>query len=151
MLKLYLPDQRGDFLPAISDNYDTRFGHEREVFYQVILEMRKELNDLKAVVHQLMSNRIESVPRPVLNADTHPAPNITVPSLKSSFPVIDAEPEFVASEPAYEEESVSLEDAEREMIRKALERNNGKRKKTAEELKISERTLYRKIKEYKLD
>lgn len=151
MLKLYIPEQRGDFLPAVSDSYDTRFGHEREVFYQVILEMRKELNDLKAVVHQLMSNRIESVSRPVLNADIHPAPNITVPSLKSSFPVIDAEPEFVASEPAYEEESVSLEDAEREMIRKALERNNGKRKKTAEELKISERTLYRKIKEYKLD
>ena len=50
-----------------------------------------------------------------------------------------------------EDSAISLEDAEKEMIKKSLERNNGKRKKCAEELKISERTLYRKIKEYNLE
>ena len=59
--------------------------------------------------------------------------------------------EDVHDESEFEETSLSLEDAEKEMIRKSLERNNGKRKKTAEELKISERTLYRKIKEYNLE
>lgn len=152
MLKLYLPAQSGEYLPAVAGSYDKHFGHEREVFYQVILEMRKELNELKAVVHQLMNHRIENVSsQPVLATDTHAVPNMpVVPALKP-YPVIDAESEYIPSETAYEEESVSLEDAERDMIRKALERNNGKRKKTAEELKISERTLYRKIKEYKLD
>ena len=56
-----------------------------------------------------------------------------------------------AEVPAKESAMMTLEDTERETIRRSLERNEGKRKKTAEELKISERTLYRKIKEYGLE
>jgi transcriptional regulator with PAS, ATPase and Fis domain len=63
----------------------------------------------------------------------------------------DDDEEEIQEAAEYEERALSLEDVEKEMIVKALERHNGKRKPAANDLKISERTLYRKIKEYKLE
>ena len=158
----YLPSYNIEKLPVISghDNKDGgfQFSNEREMLYQVIFEMRKEVNELKNIVHELLANR--TVPNneslKVYGQDTTPplsSPNIIHPVIKT-YHLDDnsvSDGEIIHSENDYEEEPYTLEDIERETIRKSLERNNGKRKKTAEELKISERTLYRKIKEYNLE
>ena len=119
------------------------------MLYQIIFEMRKEMNELKSIVDNLAASENGhglKVYTPEHNtAITHP----TVPVVKT-FHIDKESTEDVHDESVFEETSLSL-DAEKEMIRKSLERNNGKRKKTAEELKISERTLYRKIKEYNLE
>ena len=117
--------------------------------------MQKEIKDLREIVNRLMAEKecpvVESMPRMI----THPTGTTT----HISYPhpaIIDDEiyneiegEEVIPNE--YEEQPTSLEDTERETIRRALIRNNGKRKKTAQELQISERTLYRKIKEYNLE
>jgi transcriptional regulator with PAS, ATPase and Fis domain len=78
---------------------------------------------------------------------TSSVPTIIHPSVKPVTPVDD---DFQDTE-EYVEESLSLDEVEKEMIRKALEKHHGKRKSAAQDLNISERTLYRKIKEYGLD
>ena len=108
------------------------------------------MNELKSIVDNLAASENGhglKVYTPEHNTTiTHPS----VPVVKT-FHIDKDSTEDVHDESVFEEASLSLEDAEKEMIRKSLERNNGKRKKTAEELKISERTLYRKIKEYNLE
>ena len=112
--------------------------------------MRKELNEIK--------EKIESTDITDINIPhkLHPSnygeeiPHEVIPSVIERKTQIFDNIETVHAE-SVEDNTLSLEDAEKEMIKKALERNNGKRKKCAEELKISERTLYRKIKEYNLD
>ena len=81
-----------------------------------------------------------------------PAVPVHVPAITRTAPIEETVREVLPNESEYiEEQPTTLEDTEKETIRKALLRNHGKRKKTAEELKISERTLYRKIKEYNLE
>ena len=153
IIRLYLPQYDIERLPAIADN-NAGFAHEREMLYQVIFEMRKELTELKGVVHNLMSGSLTDIPAHSVYASPHEVqvPQVTVTApVKKTFHIDERETEEVHPEHEYVEENFSLEDAEREMIKKALEKNGGKRKKTAEELKISERTLYRKIKEYNLE
>lgn len=154
IVRLYLPQYDMERLPALADN-NAGFAHEREMLYQVIFEMRKELTELKSVVHDLMSDSLADIPpRHVYAARSTDldVPQVTVTApVKKTFHIDERETEEVHPEHEYIEENFSLEDAEREMIKKALEKNGGKRKKTAEELKISERTLYRKIKEYNLE
>ncbi len=154
IVRLYLPQYDMERLPALADN-NAGFAHEREMLYQVIFEMRKELTELKSVVHDLMSDSLADIPpRHVYAARSTDldVPQVTVTTpVKKTFHIDERETEEVHPEHEYIEENFSLEDAEREMIKKALEKNGGKRKKTAEELKISERTLYRKIKEYNLE
>ena len=153
IIRLYLPQYDIERLPAITDN-NTGFAHEREMLYQVIFEMRKELTELKSVVHNLMSGSLTDIPAHSVYSSPHEVqvPQVTVTApVKRTFHIDERETEEVHPEHEYVEENFSLEDAEREMIKKALEKNGGKRKKTAEELKISERTLYRKIKEYNLE
>lgn len=170
ILKLYLPANEVGIVPIGSINAaggsdQKMFNSEREILYQVLFDMRKDMNDLKKIVHELMSGHInpESVEKAAQHNATSTAitvlkndSNITVPvkysetngannpnSIKDN--AIDIEANEV------EEEATSLEDVERDMIRKALERHNGKRKLAAQDLRISERTLYRKIKEYNLE
>lgn len=153
IIKSYLPSYNVERLPVVSGSEGKDgflFGNEREMLYQIIFEMRKEMNELKSIVDNLAASENGhglKVYTPEHNtAITHP----TVPVVKT-FHIDKDSTEDVHDESVFEETSLSLEDAEKEMIRKSLERNNGKRKKTAEELKISERTLYRKIKEYNLE
>ncbi|MBQ7823601.1 MAG: sigma-54-dependent Fis family transcriptional regulator [Bacteroidaceae bacterium] len=152
IVRLYLPQYDIERLPALADN-GAGFAHEREMLYQVIFEMRKELTELKSVVHNLVSGSLSDIPHHVYASPSDvqmPQVTVTAPVMKT-FHIDERETEEVHPEHEYVEENFSLEDAEREMIKKALEKNGGKRKKTAEELKISERTLYRKIKEYNLE
>ncbi len=143
---------------AHHDSNERSFSSEREILYQVLFDMKKDMRDLKALVNDLMQNnpvdssRVSQVypiydetpavsvsPAPVVNT-----PLSTVPAKVAPLPVKDAEAEYVDA-------SMSLEDMEKDAIRKALERHGGRRKNAAEELNISERTLYRKIKLYHLD
>ncbi|MFR9165903.1 MAG: sigma-54 interaction domain-containing protein [Dysgonomonas sp.] len=156
ILKNYLPDNEVGLIPVShADNKDQFFNSEREILYKVLFDMRKDMNDLKQVVQGIVSGNLPMteqqanspvkpiiVSQPDLPVKYNEEPSINIPSNPA---VQDAET------PEYEEEALSLEDVEKEMIRKALERHNGKRKNAAQDLKISERTLYRKIKEYNLD
>ena len=156
ILKTYLPvtnnDQR---LPAILGNKGRKgFESEREILYQVLFDMRQDVTELKKVVHGIMEERKTSSP------NYYAPPSSAVTPVSSSVPTLLHTPMKSGSHPLeediqdteeYVEESLSLDDVEKEMIRKALEKHHGKRKAAAQDLNISERTLYRKIKEYGLD
>jgi transcriptional regulator with PAS, ATPase and Fis domain len=150
VLKTYLVNPELDHLPALANpDFDQRiFNSEREILYQILFDMRKDINDLKKLVPEL--GKINSQPADL----THPVYQHPV-SPEIAKNIVVEEPVLYADE--YEEEvkepeiTLSLDEVEKEMIRKALERNKGKRRNAALELKISERTLYRKIKEYGLE
>ncbi len=155
VLKTYLTNPDMERLPVlVRDNDSKSFSSEREILYQVLFDMKKDVNDLKKLVHDIMSGnttpqQVENTPyHPISVHDTYNVPvNISAPSI----PVPPQKEDAESDEADYEEETMSLEDVEKDMIRKALERNNGRRRNAAQELKISERTLYRKIKEYGLE
>jgi transcriptional regulator with PAS, ATPase and Fis domain len=138
ILRRYLPSHaRTEKYPALLGrvNEQKTFSNEREILYQVLFDLRNDVNELKKLVHDIMGG---NAPVPVTdNPYPHPHPIHTAPSIQEIEPV--------------EEETLSLNDLEKEMIRKALDKHNGKRKNAATDLKISERTLYRKIREYNLE
>ncbi len=161
ILKSYLPEQDVQRLPALfgGNRSGKGFESEREILYSVLFDMRQEVAELKKMVHNLMTEKstpttagtyygeVTPMVTPVVSA----APSSSVPtiihSVKSAMPVDDD----IQDTEEYVEESLSLDELEREVIRKALEKHRGKRKDAAKDLNISERTLYRKIKEYGLD
>lgn len=169
ILRNYLPAQQSSRLPALLGvkpaGNGKSFESERETLYQVLFDMRRDVTELKKLVHDIMAERggtsvvashepvhyIQEAPVKLV----HDAPVVmtSVPSVTPlSEPVVKpAEAQEVQDTEEYVEENLSLDDVEKEMIRKALERHHGKRKNAANDLKISERTLYRKIKEYGLD
>lgn len=169
ILRNYLPAQQSSRLPALLGvkpaGNGKSFESEREILYQVLFDMRRDVTELKKLVHDIMAERggtsvvashepvhyIQEAPVKLV----HDAPVVmtSVPSVTPlSEPVVKpAEAQEVQDTEEYVEENLSLDDVEKEMIRKALERHHGKRKNAANNLKISERTLYRKIKEYGLD
>ncbi len=143
VLKTYLSEQDMEKYPVLlSHENDTKnFGTEREILYQVLFDMRKDINDLKKLVHENISEEVAKV--------KHYTPLDVNEITSHSAPISEEENLPYATE--YEEETMSLEEVEKDVIRKSLERNNGKRRNAAQDLKISERTLYRKIKEYGLE
>lgn len=162
----YIPNE-GNSLPAISKKEDNGFS-ERDIFYKVLFDLRNDVSDLKKVVIKLIENNgsqadfmedNEELLSKVL--DIHEEDMRRSPQPQTSNPVIvrpnsipdehDIHEVYVEAQEAHEEENLSLEDKEREMIRKALLKHRGRRKKAATELGISERTLYRKIKQYELE
>lgn len=176
ILQNYLPAQQvSGGLPALLGVKGTSggkgFESEREILYQVLFDMRRDVTELKKLVHDIMAERaggqrghVDDAPvqyiQDPLSLVQEP-PVVSVPSVnpaiapvkkisKVTTPVPEEMPEVQDTE-EYIEENLSLDEVEKEMIRKALERHQGKRKNAANDLKISERTLYRKIKEYGLD
>ncbi len=163
-LRQYLPEQTTN-LPALANHSSGNSGgdfSERDIFYKILFDMKNEMSDLKKVVLELLQNSTskdeilqgnEAVIQRVLSgASSEPAPEITI-SRKEEEEHHDDHHHFVidTEDSVNLEENLSLEDKEEELIRKALLKNNGKRKKAAQDLGISERTLYRKIKQYELD
>lgn len=145
-LKRYLPDNEMEKLPALmSGKEEKSFASEREILYQVLFDMKKDMNDLKKIVHNLLEKN---------NHDYNElsAENVVIHNTKPSTTIkkyVPEDAETITVSPVEEvENSLSLEEMEKEIIKKALEKHKGKRKDAADELKISERTLYRKIKEY---
>ena len=124
------------------------FESEREILYQVLFDMRRDMTELKKLVNTLMAERGESNYNMV-----HPpvsSPTINISSMTHSAGISHVDEDIQDTE-EYVEETLSLDEVEKEMVRKALERHHGRRKNAAKDLKISERTLYRKIKEYGLE
>ena len=161
-LKNYLPNI-GSQLPAVIDRSDKEadFSSEREILYKVLFDMKNDLNDLKKLTHELMENEnMSSVQKnnPDLIKkiygeleDQNKTVEFINPESKantnSNTPPIS---QYDYAETVIEEEPLSLLEKEIEMIKQALKRSNGKRKIAAKELGISERTLYRKIKQFDL-
>lgn len=162
ILKGYLPQQNNmQRLPALFGVKESKsFDSEREILYQVLFDMRQDVTELKKLVHEIMSER--SVGNQAVASSSAyytPSPPAVVPPVTSGLPTIihsstkssSTEDDDFQDTEEYVEESLSLDEVEKEMIRKALEKHHGKRKSAAQDLNISERTLYRKIKEYGLD
>ena len=170
-LKSYLPTS-GTNLPAVikTAKSESDFSSEREILYKVLFDMKSDLNDLKKLTLELMKNgntkdvekNNESLIQKIYgNADEDDADYeedsienndvISIPEHISNHEKNDTVlDKYHFAEEIEEEETLSLQDKELELIKKSLERHSGKRKLAAAELGISERTLYRKIKQYDL-
>ena len=162
MLMRYLPDYSSIKLPAIYNKKggidEQTFASEREILYKILFDMRNDVNDLKKLVLDLMRNGADGIDlhgesaKVLHNLYKGSDAVITAPTTVQveSKPFIPSQDHIQDTEEIIEE-SLSLEDKEVELIKKALEKHKGKRKMAAQELGISERTLYRKIKEYNID
>ena len=158
-LRKYLPSGNTSELPVLYKNKEESFS-ERELLYKVLFDMKKDMTELKKIVLELIENGddhdnieetkallVKDFGTDLIVPDKHEAPSVKI-----------HRPDDIDSDHEHEdfdhseiiEESLSLQDKEREMIKMALEKHRGKRKNAANELGISERTLYRKIKEYNI-
>lgn len=155
VLKKYLPDYYPNKLPALYKNDvvdEKTFATEREILYKFLFDMKGDLNNLKKLVHEIIdkgvdADQLKNVNHLIQNADQSSPSYINTRNTQA--PVLNKiEDTDIEDTEEFVEESLSLEDKEIELIRKALDKHNGKRKYAAQELGISERTLYRKIKEY---
>ncbi|MEE4260817.1 MAG: sigma-54 dependent transcriptional regulator [Bacteroidales bacterium] len=151
-LKRYLPDEGGNDLPVLYRKKEEEHISERELLYKVLFDMKKDMNELKKVVDNMLEKGgvKPSEQTKALLVNEYPDKDFYPPheDVHISSPEHDDYDTYDHSEII--EESLSLQEKEKEMIKKALERHNGKRKDAASELGISERTLYRKIKEYNI-
>jgi len=158
-LMRYIPVSNESKLPALYHNVDEKtFSSEREILYQILFDMKKDMNDLKKLVHDILQNETNLADIRDDNAQLirklYQTENGNYVPDQPSAARVNAKPvahENIFDTEEFVEESLSLEDKEVEMIQKALEKHKGKRKYAARELGISERTLYRKIKEYDID
>ena len=159
----YLPDYHKSRLPALINKdliSEETFNSEREILYKVLFDMKGDMNDLKKLVAQIIETGVVStdieqenegiIKKLYSTADDLPteAENLITHQMHTKNSRDD---EHITDTEEIVEESLSLEDKEIELIIKALEKHNGKRKYAAQDLGISERTLYRKIKEYSIE
>ena len=170
-LQKYLPLQQGNNLPVVTKGDGSEFS-ERDLLYKVLFEMRKELNDLRKIVGDIIGSapisgahamnpsngQSETITHPI----THPISQ-TFSQPNSGAHQIDFNPlpvptfsrpdtaEEIHEHQVVEDQPLSLQEIEVDMIKKALSKHQGRRKAAAKELGISERTLYRKINEFNLD
>ncbi len=160
LLKYYLPDFNSS-LPALinKSNSSNDFSNEREILYKILFDMKKDLNDLKKITDHLKSeDRKPNFKENEINAFENLQSSIDSEKSAEIIDFSEKDPTFNSNIDKYhfaeeikEEETLSIHDKELELIKKALERNNGKRKAAAIELGISERTLYRKIKQHDIE
>ena len=165
MIAKYIPHIEPP-LPMLLGKIDGTEGmSERDIFYKVLIDMKRDVNDLKKVVFGLLEGNLDA--RQPMNTpmQTNPVASSNTPAIVNPAfseasvtpnPIIihteeDDEDEFQEAESYPSVQTLSLEAQEIEMIKRALVKNHGKRKKAADELGISERTLYRKIKQYELE
>jgi len=173
IMRNYIPDL-GNNLPSIVEQkkQESDFSNEREILYKVLFDMKRDLSDLKELTLKIMKSddheMVQKENKKLINKiygendieyeESNDAYNynrkedvevlqLTEPRKAETPPISD---KYDFAEEIEEEETLSLQDKELELIKKSLERHQGKRKPAAEELGISERTLYRKIKQYDL-
>ncbi len=164
-----IPNIRHRNLPMKVDGTNDQMYQEREILYKLLFDMKSDLNDLKSLVYGLIDDNNLRIPTTgnLNQIDTQKFENLETDwkALKEVAPIaIDSdEPVFYQSprndtqvqDQFYQAEilddTLSLEDMEKRMIKKALKKYKGRRKDAAEELGISERTLYRKINQYNID
>ena len=158
VIKKYLPDYYPSKLPAIYKNDlvdEKTFTTEREILYKFLFDMKGDLNNLKKLVHEIIDkgadiDQLKNAGHLISNIDQPSSSIINNGNVQPSS-INKVDESNIEDTEEFVEESLSLEDKEIELIKKALDRHNGKRKYAAQELGISERTLYRKIKEYDIN
>ncbi len=158
-LSKYIPQQSSDLPVLFSKTIkDDNFSSERDIMYKLLFDMKKDIFELKKLIFNIIDNNEishESIKnnKPLLNKLYHDItkndditlePDISISKVNNDIDKFDDTEEII-------EESLSLQQKEIDFIKKALDKYSGKRKKAADELGISERTLYRKIKEYNLE
>ena len=168
--KIYLLNYKTKKVSVIKDKKsDSDFGTEREILYKVLFDMKSDLNDLKKLTMELMESGNSNIQEKNKNLiqkiygsnqeeneiDFEDQNEMSViPMAKTTQTATntynDSDDNYLFAETVEEEEVWKLEQKEIEMIKKSLEKNKGKRKAAADELGISERTLYRKIKQFDL-
>ena len=163
IIRKYLPARAENNLPAL---YKEKSEHsdvsERDIFYKVLIDLKKDVSDLRKVVFGMVENdqidkeyidNNKSRLTRVLSQDSMPPeqPYGTSSHTPSDHQEVYDHVVIEDQDSVGDNEILSLEAKEEELIRKALLKNNGRRKKAAQELGISERTLYRKIKQYEID
>ena len=159
ILSKFIPqDQETTQLAVINNGSDHSFENEREILYKILFELRGNVNDMRREMSALKKQLAEvqtgsaQVQAPIATTQlapitAPPAPyNVQAPAYMTEDAVAE---EYV--EPEKEQENLNLNDLSKQMLEKALERNNGNRKRAAQELGISDRTLYRRLKQYGLD
>ncbi len=157
ILAQYLPNISRKNLPVLVKNDSSNsndFSNERDIMYKILFDMRNDINDLKKLTLDLMQNgnvqevqeENQGIIQRIYNDQDTTNSNIEVVQIPES----SSENNYDFIETIEEHENLSLQEKEVEMIKKSLDRNRGKRKLAAKELGISERTLYRKIKQYDL-
>ena len=151
ILRRYLPEDphRGQLVTVSNDSAGHSFENEREILYQILFDLRRDVSELKRIVREQQTQGTSNVPAREYRYVTAEGSILPPEQPKTEVTEKDKAKELPADE--YVEESVTLDDYEREVVKRALERNMGRRKETARALGISERTLYRKIKEYGLE
>ena len=165
-LQSYLPVEGSNLPSVINDSKkESDFSTERDILYKVLFDMRSDLNDLKKLTLELMKNGTSKVqdinPNLIqkiygnqqndseIDFEEEPRTAVMKPAVREeNYQIPDDN--YLFAETIEEEEILRLEQKEIEMIKKSLEKNKGKRKAAADELGISERTLYRKIKQFDL-
>ena len=160
VLSKYLPSEDAEYFPALLKHQGMDFGNEREILYQILFDMRKDITDLKQIIHQTgamqsvnnkkdidFSEFIQPHTADVVASDILSVKNANYKKFdtKNTFQDIEYQEDTVHEEP------MTLDDMEKQMISRTLEKYHGRRKPAADELNISERTLYRKIKDYGLE
>ncbi len=171
VLMQYLPDSGRGGVPALYKKEEATasgdFSNEREILYKILFDMRKDIADLKKLTGELMTNEEiseewksdnHSLINRIYQEDQGIERSESMIPLRKSSPSIPVyadddttlQSTFDAQHETIEDSPITLQEKELEMIKRALDRNNNKRKDAAKELGISERTLYRKIKQYNL-
>jgi DNA-binding NtrC family response regulator len=162
ILRKYLPERAENNLPALykAEGKESNVS-ERDIFYKVLIDLKKDVSELRKVVFGMLEN---SEPTEEFREPNKPSITRFIPQESNQADTSD----FISNSPndteemyqhvviedkdsVGEHEVLSFEVKEEELIRKALLKNNGRRKKAAKELGISERTLYRKIKQYEIE
>jgi transcriptional regulator with PAS, ATPase and Fis domain len=157
----YIPHEQNSQLPMRIDKQGKDDFSERDILYKVLFDMKKDMLDLKKLVAEIIQNGGNATPLSVnpqvlnqlyTDIELQPTPTELPSSPTLTIHQPGTEPQhFDILQHEEEEESLSLIDKESDLIRKALKKHRGKRKLAAQELGISERTLYRKIKELNLN
>ncbi|MFK6999755.1 sigma-54 interaction domain-containing protein [Flavobacterium oreochromis] len=167
-LMSYIPNEGSNLPQIVGQKSESDFSSEREILYKILFDMKADLNDLKKLTLELMQNGSSKVQEankgliqriygqkeetnPYFEEETTLQPIANTTHIQDEFEDEDDDSNYIFAHTIEEEEdSLRLDQKEIELIKKALERNKGKRKAAADELGISERTLYRKIKQFDL-
>ena len=154
ILSKFIPqDRESTQLTVINKGGDHSFENEREILYKILYDMRNNVNDMRREMSQL-KKQLDEVQNGRNTTIIGTAATSISPIATQISPATPALEDAVAEEyvePAQEQENLNLSDLSRQMLEKALERNNGNRKKAAQELGISDRTLYRRLKQYGME
>ncbi len=150
----YLPNISGNLPAIIGRKSNNDFATERDIMYKILFDMRNDINDLKKLTVDLMQSgsidKVQEENHQLIEKIYQEQHQQNAPVEVVQIPQSTTQNNYDFIETVEEDESLSLQDKEVEMIKKSLEKNNNKRKLAAKELGISERTLYRKIKQYDL-